>query len=292
MADNTTHSLRTRLQGLKHRAFVAAKPVRWRWSEATEPVVRLAHRVRPMHFDPTDFQGTFVVDVNETPRATDEPVPRRVFVFWTGDNPLTANRREALAAMKRLLEGVEVMLVTSRDLPRWEVPGAPYHPLLEKLSYIHRADYLRAYFLHHHGGGYADLKRPTHGWLEVFETMDAGAAWMAGYRVPVRLMTPNMVDARHEKLMKRWSDRRLGQSAYLARPRTPLTAEWLGEVERRLDSWREELLAHPGNERGSNPGYPVPFNSILAQVVDPLQVKYSDHLLYDQRLLMDHENYL
>lgn len=274
----------------KHRVFVAIKPLRWWWYESTEPAVRTLHRLAPLRYDPRDFAGTFVLGGNEPARPTREPVPRRIFVFWTGDNPLSSNRLEALATMRRVVE-VEVVLVTQAELAAWEVADRPFHPLVGQLSFIHRADYYRAYFLHHHGGGYADLKRATHGWKAVFDRMDASDGWMAGYRVPVRLMTPNMEDPHLERLMRRWSDRRLGQSAYLARPRTPLTQEWLAEVERRIDTHAENLRQHPGNARGTNPDYPVPFNSLLAQVLDPLQVKYSDHLVYDDRLMMDHENY-
>jgi hypothetical protein len=283
--------VRILLQTAKHKAFVSLKPARWRWYEATEPIVRALHRIRPLRFDAADFEGTFVVASSEPPRRADEPVPRRVFVFWTGDNPMSRNRLESLAEMRAMLEGVDVLLLTSGDIADWEVPDEPFHPLIEHLSYIHRADYYRAYFLHHHGGGYADLKRPTHGWSAVFDRMDSSTAWLAGYRVPVRLMTPNMDDPHLERLMRRWSDRRLGQSAYLARPRTPLTREWLAEVERRISAREEALRRNPGDARGSNPGYPVPFNSILAQVLDPLQVKYNEHLLYDPRLMMEHDNY-
>lgn len=283
---------RASLQGLKHRLYVALKPIRWWWYETTEPIVRLIHRAVPLRYDAADFGGTFVVEHDATGRESREAVPRRVFVFWTGDNPLTPNRLDSLNVMREMLTGIDVLLVTPRELPDWEVEESPFHPLVPQLAYIHRADYFRAYFLHHHGGGYADLKRPTDDWTAVFDRMDAGDAWMAGYRVPVRLMTPNMEEPRLEKLMKRWSDRRLGQSAYLARPHTPITGEWLDEVERRMEAQSVALVRHPGDARGSNVGYPIPFNSILAQVLDPLQVKYSDHLMYDERLMMDHENYM
>ena len=158
---------------------------------------RAAHAVIPLRYDPRDFEGTFVVTNNVEPRQADEPVPRRVLA-WTGENPLTPNRVDSLEAMKRMVRSRRGLLVTPRDLPEWEVLDAPFHPVVGALSYIHRADYFRAYFLHHHGGGYADLKRPTHDWNGVFDRMDAGDSWMAGYRVPVRLMTPNMDDPRLE----------------------------------------------------------------------------------------------
>lgn len=284
--------LTRRLQQGKHRVFVAAKPIRWKWYAATEPVVRWWHQLFPYRYDPEDFAGSFVRPERSEGRTTEERIARRVFVFWTGDNPLSENRSAALARMRAQQRDLDVILVTPEDLWRWEVPDHEFHRSYRHLSYVHRADYLRAYFLHHHGGCYADLKPPLGPWAPVLDRADTSTAWMVGYRVPVRLMTPNMPDAGLEALMRRCSDRRLGQCGYVARPRTPLTEEWLIEVEARLDGWAASLARCPGNARGDNPGYPVPFNALLAQVLDPLQIKYGDHLMFDHRLQPSHENYM
>ena len=50
--------------------------------------------------------------------------------------------------------------MTPANLQDWVVAGHPLHPAYNDLSLVHRSDYLRAYLLHHHGGGYCDLKRP------------------------------------------------------------------------------------------------------------------------------------
>ena len=144
---------------------------------------------------------------------------------------------------------------------------------------------------HHHGGGTADIKAPTSPWGPVFERMDNSDAWMAGYRVPVRLMTPNMPDARLENSMRRHSEIRLGQCAYINRPDTPITGEWWRALNQRLDAVEGALAEYPGNARGDNDDYPLHLNAILAQLVDPVEVKYRAHLMYDDRLFMSHSDY-
>ena len=251
-------------QQLKHRAFLAYKPYRFPVAGALEPGYRLAHRIRPPRFDPADWPQTHLPHSVPLERATTEPVPRRLFVFWTGDNPLTPNRQRSLDAIHRVNGDLDVRLVTPATLDEFLVPGAPLHPAYDDLSLIHRSDYLRCYALHFHGGAYADLKEPLHPWSPVLDRMDACDAWMAGYRVPVRLMTPNMPDPRLEKVMKQFSEHRLGQCSYVARPNTPLTAEWWRELNRQLDLLAPALRAHPGNARGDNAGYPLVLNRILA----------------------------
>ena len=112
---------------------------------------------------------------------------RRVFVLWTDERSLTANRAAALDGMRRVCaaEGVRVELVTPETLDLWTGPHAataagcgglplpasgssssnnrlpPLHPAYEHLSAVHRSDYLRAYLALHWGGGYCDLKRPA-----------------------------------------------------------------------------------------------------------------------------------
>ena len=287
-----TNDIVFRMRQIKHRAFVAYKPYRFQVAGVTEPLVRTAHRLRPPRFDPKEWPDTELGHDEPLTCAATGPIPRCIFTFWTGDNDLTPNRRAALASLREFNPGIDVRLFTPRDLGDLLVAGEPLHPAYEHLSLIHRSDYLSCYALRFHGGGYADLKRAMAPWEGVFDRMDASDAWMAGYRVPVRLMTPNMPDPALEKQMRRFSEQRLGQTAYIARPHTPLMSEWWRWLNLHLDRRMDDLRTHPGNERGDNPGYPLHLNEILAQIVDPLEVKYRRHLLYDQRLFMDHTNYI
>jgi mannosyltransferase OCH1-like enzyme len=273
----------------KHKAFVAYKRARWPLYELTEPWVQAARRRQPFVYRPDDFADTFLAHTIPLERETTEPVPRRIFCFWTGDNQIPAIRLASLDSMRSVNPDVDVVLVTPADLPDWELDSHPLHPAYEGLSYVHRADYLRCYFLNFHGGGYADIKPFATGWGRAFDRMNASDAWVMGYRNPIRLMTPNFADPRMERLMVRTSAIRLGQNAYVARPRTPISEEWLCEVEHVLTRVQDQLGQSPGATRSESivPGYPLSWNEILAQVLDPLTLKYSAHVLYEQDLFYD-----
>lgn len=283
--------MKRRLQQLKHRAYLAYKPYRFPVAGVVEPLYRAAHRIRPPKFDPNEWVDTHLPHNEPLTRATTEPLPRQIFCFWTGGNRLSNNRRRALDEMRRLHDGVEIRLITESNLDEIVLPEHPLHPAYEHLAFIHRADYLRCYVLNFHGGGYADIKTPKHSWRPVFDRMDACDAWFAGYRVPVRIMGPNLPDPRLERRMVQFSEVRLGQCSYLSRPETPLSREWWREINRALDVKTDALAKTPGNARGDNLGYPIEFTSILAQIVDPLQVKYRSHLLYADALQPELENY-
>ncbi|GAB3578073.1 glycosyltransferase family 32 protein [Calidifontibacter terrae] len=276
----------------KHRAFVAYKPYRFQVAGSLEPAFRAVHRLKPPTFNSTDWTGTHLPYNEPLTRQTNEPIPRRIYCFWTGDNDLSANRRRALDEMRRLHTGIEIKLVTPSSLSEIVLPEHPLHPAYDNLAWIHRADYLRCYVLHFHGGGYADIKTPLHPWGPVFDRMDGTDCWMGGYRVPVRLMGPNIPDPQLERKMIQFSEHRLGQCSYLARPQTPISAEWWRQLNTVLDEKYEALLANPGNARGDNPGYPIEFTSILAQILDPILVKYRSRLFYDFQLMPTLENYL
>lgn len=141
--------------------------------------------------------------------------------------------------------------------------------------------------MHFHGGGYADIKLFLRPWTQTFDRLDASSSWLAGYPNPVRWMTPNFTDRRLQRLMITTSERRIGQSAIIARPNTPFTRIWWERLNEVMDLHADELALHPGDARGSDPGYPVHWNGILAQIIDPLAVRFTEHILYDPDLIYD-----
>lgn len=68
------------------------------------------------------------------------------------------------------------------------------------------------------------------------------------------------------------------------RPRTPLTAEWLRETERRIDYFSDQLFEFPGGIRDEAPGYPVGWTDLQGAVFQPLQLKYLEHIQLDKDL--------
>ena len=166
----------------------------------------------------------------------------------------------------------------------YQVAGHSFHRAFLGLSYVHRSDYLRAYFMHHHGGAYADIKKPDGSWVPVFDRMDGdGAIWITGYPEHSSLWVARY-PGRLGRELRRRHDRIPGGGSFVVRPGTQLTTEWLAEVHRRLDYFASLVDANPGGVRGEDPRYPVSWNRLLAQVLHPLALKFHSHVEVDDVL--------
>ncbi|MFC7361106.1 hypothetical protein [Nocardioides astragali] len=271
------------LRSTKHAAWLARRAA---WS-AIEPGVA-----------PAIDAGLRFYTVARPPRSElvhdlpVEPAPRRIFCLWTGVNPMSPNRVRAMGEIRRLNEPeVEVVLVTPRTLADWVVPDHPLHPAYEDLALIHRSDYLRTYLMHHHGGGYSDVKAARASWAGPFKALEGDPeAWMLGYpEVSYRVVAP-APKRLHRQLQVHYA-RLLGNGAYIARPRTPLTRAWLSEAERRLDLWRDDIARAPGEVSSGPPGYPVPFYGLLGEIFHPLCLRFHEHLRQDPRLVPQLHDY-
>ncbi|APF40412.1 hypothetical protein BHE16_04605 [Neomicrococcus aestuarii] len=230
----------------------------------------------------------------ESTLPTDEhpaPAPQRIFVLWTGDNEMSDNRKRSLDHLTENFSA-EVTLVTPSNLNEWVVSTHPLHPAYEKLSLIHRSDYLRAYLAYHHGGGYVDLKSIRGDLGQLIGRINSNPAlWGGGMR---ELGSHNVGEALGGSLPKEQRvnhSRHLWASCYAFRPKNRFTGEWLSEVERRL-SYFEPLLTQnpPMDPFGASKGYPVPWFSILGNIFGPLCLKYQGHLTIDESLQWEPTN--
>lgn len=238
------------------------------------------------------YEGSFLE--NDCLSSQTKPLQlleRRIFCFWTGDNNMSENRQQAIASLREKTE-VEVMLVTPANLHTFILPDFPLHKGYPYLSAVHKADYLRCYFMHHHGGGYTDIKAPRGSWKSSFDRLQKQPnKWIAGYREigkrgAARVEHPNVsVD-----LLQNWQ-LLIGNCAYICRPYTPFTADWYNELHHRMDQYYPQLVEHPGNILGDNEGYPIPWTGILGQIFHPLCLKYKDGILYANKIKPVLSNY-
>jgi hypothetical protein len=201
---------------------------------------------------------------------------KNVFVFWTGPNPMNRIRYGNIDYMKQIIQA-NVILVTPTNLAEYIVEGHPLHDAYEHLSFVHRADYLRTYFMHHHGGGYCDVKPPEGGWAAAFQDMiDNPDKYINGYaeRHASCIAVPELSE--HYKSL-------IGAGAFICRPYTPLTTEWYNTMNALLDTKLEALKKHPAShpsdcaEEGR--GYPIEWNEMLGRIYHHVCYKYRDHIL-------------
>lgn len=79
--------------------------------------------------------------------------------------------------------------------------------------------------------------------------------------------------------------------ALTLRPGTPLTGEWLREIERQLSYYADDLAEHPGDAFGRTPGYSINWIEIGMDILYPLELKHLDHVLYDDSIRADMEGH-
>ena len=223
--------------------------------------------------------------------------PEVIYCFWTGDNPITENRKKALKILQENSE-IEVKLITPNNLTDYIKPEYPLHKGYELLSLTMRSDYLRCYFMHHHGGGYADIKPFNYSWKPAFEMLNKEQdKFVIGYP---ELLNGGLSPAEHRFILNHnyvnyeamlASEKKIftdlakhtplliGNCGFICKPYTPITAEWYNEVHQRMD----ELFDYYNkiNFRESNS---IPY-FYLVQIFHPIILKYHKNIIQYKKLL-------
>lgn len=198
--------------------------------------------------------------------------PRTIFSFWTGTNPITENRRRALTTIPN------VTLITPENLNDFILQSEPLHPAFQYLSETHKSDYLRTYFMHFYGGGYADIKTQRGSWDLCFTKMASGRFYACGYKE----RKPG--DIAHPEYMQYW-DKLIGNCSYIVRPYSDFTKEWYNTMITFLDSVYPTLSANPARHSRDRAelrtGYPIGWNQMLGRIFHPLTYKYRDNILQE-----------
>ena len=227
----------------------------------------------------SDGEGTFLEEKHSYPEDinTRGLEHERIFCFWTGDNPMSASRQQCFNDAEAVLDG-QLVLVSPAKLESFVKPEYPLHKAYPYLSLVHKADYLRCYFMHHYGGGYTDIKQHTQPWKPAFNLLRDSGSWVVGYReVGKRGVAP--VGGRLGGLLRKNWRLLIGNCSYICKPYTSFTYDWYTEQHRRLDGFYDRLVENPGNVMGDNEGYPIRWTEILGDIFHPLCLKYSDRIL-------------
>lgn len=173
---------------------------------------------------------------------------------------------------------LDVTLVTPENLDDYVLPSSPLHPSYAHLSDVHKSDYLHSYLMHHYGGAFTGIKKHHHSWTQAFEQSEADPdAWVIGYRIQ-RSTEATYFNGPLCRDIRRNYASLIVFSGKVVRANSPITHEWILEVERRLDYYSSLLALAPGDAYGPNEGYPVPWTRLGSQVFEPLCLKYRQHI--------------
>ena len=245
--------------------------------------------IHPYKYDMVRYEGTFLSNTSDSNDiSTTLPVPKIIYVFWTGENEMSKNRKRCLDSIIST-SGVKVQLITPQNLKEYILPDHPLHPAYEYLSYVHRADYLRCYFMNYYGGGYVDIKMIRTSWNKSFDRFNCTNAYLVGYPEEkfdgAAWFEQKNANLKYD-LFVYWR-LLVGNGGYICRPRTKFTEEWLFEIHRRLDEYLPLLRKNPSNEDpylNVGTDYPIRWTEICGSVFHPLCLKYNTHLLRDKAL--------
>lgn len=173
----------------------------------------------------------------------------RIVCFWTDATPMSEQRTARFRELVAAAAPCSVVLYTADTIPSLQVPGAPFHAAYPYLSAVHKADYLRAYVMHHRGGAYTDIKTP-YGWpwYDAFRDFELNPRAMINYRAP--------------------------GTAMICRPHTEFTTRWYEGVCKVLDGKIDALKQGPAASayacREKTPEYPIGWTEIMFDILDPL----------------------
>jgi len=188
---------------------------------------------------------------------------------------MSENRKRSLANLKEI-SGATVVLVTKDDVKKYIVPNHPLHPAYKYLTETHKADYLRTYFMHFHGGGYSDIKETTGSWRSSFDDLEASDKWVCGYKE---------VDANgvgYEPAKDKW-ELLIGNGAYICKPNTPLTRQWYNEMvallDKKLPMLKDNPGKHPQDRAEDKTGYPIGWNEMLGQIFQKACYEHIDKVM-------------
>ena len=249
----------------------------------------------PFHYVAGCFGDCFLDEASAYPydEKALNMVDRVIYVFWTGNNEITPNRLRGIKSLENVC-GVKVNLITPQNLPDYIVEDDPLPEAYQYLSFVHRSDFLRGYFMYHYGGGYADMKTYYKSWVPAFDKLDSSDAYAIGYP-EVGWSGANHQqmenEALHRDLCNYWS-LLIGNGAFICRPRTRFTAEWYTASRNYLISHTEELRSHPAQDAfGTNKDYPMSWECIQGSIFHPFCLKYHQHLLKDKALMPSFKDY-
>lgn len=135
-----------------------------------------------------------------------------------------------------------------------------------------------------------DIKRPGGSWIPAFEQMKQDKSiWVNGYKEINRdgVAVTDLSLERANELKDHWH-MLVGNGAYICRPNTPITQEWVLRQAEKLDALLEPLKQHPAQHprdgehglliNGEPTKYPVGWNQILGSIFQDVCYTYIQHI--------------
>lgn len=211
---------------------------------------------------------------------------KNLFCFWADDNPMSDTRKKCLESLPNT--GLNVQFLDKQSLNNWILDDHPFHPGYEFLSATHKSDYLRAYFMHHFGGAYSDIKYLDYSWLPAFNRLIDSDNYIVGYpEVGIIGITRKRGILFFIKLALK-VNKLIGCGAFICKPYTPFTELWINNLHKIMDNNLNMLSTNPANgpldytnmklNDGSRSKYPLRHASFSGENFHPVCAKFLNRI--------------
>jgi hypothetical protein len=210
-------------------------------------------------------------------------VDKRIYCFWVGNNniEMNENRKTGLASLY-INSKCDVILVDNDNLHTFILEDHPLHEGFQYLSDVHKADYLRTYFMHHYGGGYTDIKPCSWDWNPYFDQLNNDPNSF-GIGAPEDEGELSVTLKQRPWLGQHW-DKLMTNDLYIFKANTEFTQKWYNKLLEIMDEKLDLLKKHPAkNSREAADTYvtkyPIQWGEILLEIFHPLCYEYTDRLI-------------
>lgn len=222
-------------------------------------------------------------------------VPFVIWTFWSGKK-MNSNRFLSFNLLIQNI-GVPVFLVDKSNLYTLEVKGYPFHKAFKYLSSVHQSDYIRAYLLHHYGGGWHDIKATESNFAHVWDEFIKSDTYIVG-RPEIMKGAARVFN--EGKWIPDYYEDLISVTSWVGKPYTPLSEKLINKFDSYLEENYEVLKKYPAKhprERalkgktffirtleklknkytGRQNNYPIPW-TLFGNLFHPLNLEFSKNV--------------
>ena len=199
-----------------------------------------------------------------------ENIDKILYMFWTGDNPLTDNRKKSIELIKNT-SGLKVIILDKNTIFDFELQNNRFHGAYKYLSAVHKSDYLRAYFMNFYGGCYSDIKPNIFNWLPYVNILENNPYKdVVGYSeekpedIGIEENDPEQFNMRKKYFIFS------GNCSYICKKNSFITNLWYKKITNKLDEKMPLLQKFPAQE-------PRDFNNkIINGIASQYPIKWTE----------------
>jgi len=194
-------------------------------------------------------------------------VPFVIWCYWEGAE-MSPNRKISFEYLVKNIE-VPVALITPDNLELFIKSDQPLPDAFDYISVVHRSDYVRAYLMHHYGGGWHDIKATLVSYSSVWNEFIDPKVWIIG-RKEIEKGAARIVDESGNYIPDHYQNL-IAVPSWVARPNTLLSKEILlgieNILERNLESLKQNPAIHPREKK-------LPKGNIFKRLFNIIKFKY------------------